>query len=318
MKVAGPLTQERIDELWPKRSSKIYFMSHFKNEAHCAKRLIDSVKQVPNVHKIIILIDDTTTDNTEEICKSYGGNVIVKKFKFEANFAQAKNKCLVAATDEGMEQGDWCWVLGGDMYVPPKSAKKIQEYTSDQNNVAGRFNIPEFHPLKNHAYLWPLFFWIKPRTRPRFLLWRHRNDIDWDCFQFVHENVFPAFYRLTRMGDFFAKDQGLNAICEVIHYGQYEDSEFETKYKIFKYAILWQFWRLVQLYGLIGGYENILKQLMDQVCKDDLDRQAATNGWTFFIEYLTRKYMAGEIPEGLLPLYNKTMRSKRLFWSEYA
>lgn len=324
MTIAGPITQEMIQELWPNRSSKIYFMSHFKNEEHSAERLIRSVLQVPNVEKVLILLDDSTTDDTETVLRymqlTFKGKVFYRKFKFQNNFAMAKNECLLYAMEHGLRQGDWCWVLGGDMYVPKNTANKIFEYTSDDRRVIGRFTIPEFHPLKNHSKWWvrALFFWLQPKTRPRLLLWRHRPDIDWDHFEFVHENMFPSIYRLTHMGDFFAAHHGIKNVGTIYHYGQHEDSPEEKKYKIYKYATLWQLWRLVQIYSLKGGYQEVLKQLMDLVCVTPFDRKNAKLGWNHFVEYLTLKYMAGNIPVGLLPLYHKTRKSKRQRWNEYA
>lgn len=300
------LTEKRIKELWPNRSNRIFLHNHYKNEGHCIARMIETALKSKNIYKVCLLIDDTTTDNTievlQELKKKYWEKLQFKMFTFPHNFGLAKNMALQYAIECGMEEGDWALTEGGDFSTPEKTAQAIDEFTNNDMNVIARFNIPEWQP-------WYLF-WKKAKSRPRILLWRHRRDIDWGDFDFVHENMFPSFYRLTNMGDYFARHHGIPSIGTLYHHGQNEDSLEEKKWKIHWYIVLWQLKRYVQLYNFVGGYEEVLKQIMRQAARTDDEIEAARKGWVPFVNHLTKKYINGDIPAGLFELYHWTQDQK--------
>jgi glycosyltransferase involved in cell wall biosynthesis len=318
MRQIGNLTSKRINMLWPNRSKKVFLLSHIKNEEHSIERMVDSAFQVENIYKVCILIDDKTTDATYQKCielkDKYKDRFVFKYFSFAHNFAIAKNECIKWAEDNGLAKGDWVWYMGGDFMCPKKTAKNVDELTSNPNKVIARFEVSEFHSLKNHTnpLIRLLMFWFEPKSRPRILLVRHRKDIKWDENHLVHENFYWSFYRITRMGEYFEIRHGIENIGTLYHFAQQEDSPSEILYKDFYYQTLWSLQRRWLLYNLKGDYKSIQKQLMEYSCRSKADREAANKGWDYFVPYLTREYMKGRIPKGLTELYRWTQSRKRL------
>ncbi len=331
MRQIGNLTKERIDELWPFRTSDICLMSHLKNEAHCIERMIYSAVQCKNLKLIILLVDDTSTDNTFSVCRNFIDKIghikiIVKYFTFENNFGRAKNECIQVAYENGMRDGWWMWFMGGDFECPMKTANQLDKFTEEAYNTITRFYVPEYHPLKNHsnAIIRYLMFWYHPVGRPRQLFMRARQDIKWGDFDFVHENIFHSFYALCKIGDYFDVNCGIKTIGEVIHHGWHEDSKHEKKYKDHKYKILEYCKSLTQQYNFSGirkvgedlyipiGYKNILSLIMFEASRTKEDLEAMDKGWNFFIEHMTIQYMNGNIPKGLIKWYTRRTQMKRL------
>lgn len=95
--------------------SKIVHISPIKNEAHCLSNCLDSV--MPYVDESFLLIDDRTTDSSEDIALSYGCKTL--RWKFE-NFAKFGNKLL----SENI--GSWVFIMNGDEVILPEVGRSLR------------------------------------------------------------------------------------------------------------------------------------------------------------------------------------------------
>lgn len=86
-----------------------------RNEEKNLGRCLEAVK---NIATEIVVMDEYSTDRTEEIAKKFGAKVF--KVKHEPIFHKTKQKALVAAT------GDWILQLDADEVVTPELAKEIK------------------------------------------------------------------------------------------------------------------------------------------------------------------------------------------------
>jgi len=96
---------------------RLSMVSFVKNEEHCIEFMLKSI--MPFVDAGYILIDDLTTDRTEEICKDYGCEI--RKFAF-ANFGKLRNTSLAWMK----EVSDWHILLGGDEIFDSKSGPLLR------------------------------------------------------------------------------------------------------------------------------------------------------------------------------------------------
>jgi glycosyltransferase involved in cell wall biosynthesis len=272
-------------------------LCHTKNGGDALARMLKSAEKV-KTHRRIVLIDDSTTDHTEEVCKTFG--VIYNYFSWMNNFGYAKNLLTQKAVECGLQPGDWIWVIGDDWEVPGSTARNVNRFVQNRYKIVARFDVPEWHPnpIKRR--------WFTTR-RPRLLLWRHRSDIYWEPLDLVHENMFHSFYQLTRMGNYFEKNHGIETLGRMYHFAEHEDSPEEKRYKVFKYIVLWQLGRLMKMYDYSG---DPYQQMMTDVCEDVVDQEAAKLGWNYFVEHKTRRYMNGECPKKLYDLYLHCRNSK--------
>src|SRR3990167_2475987 len=85
-----------------------------RNEEENIGRCLASVKDIADE---IIIMDEFSTDRTEEIAKSYGAKVF--KVKHEPIFHKTKQKALEKAT------GDWILQLDSDEEVTPALGNEI-------------------------------------------------------------------------------------------------------------------------------------------------------------------------------------------------
>lgn len=90
-----------------------------KDEGKYIGRLIESCQ--PFAHEIVIGIDDTTTDNTREVCEQWAKKskcpVIIYDYTWEKNFSKARNQGVDLCT------GDWIQCLDAHEYIEKKSAE---------------------------------------------------------------------------------------------------------------------------------------------------------------------------------------------------
>lgn len=105
---------------------KIISANFVKNEAHCIEMMLDSVQ--PYVEKSYILIDDTTTDNTEEICKKRG--CVVGKFTFE-NFGKTWNELLYRLKGKS----DWIILIAPDETIDEDFGKMLKPLAEEIHNT---------------------------------------------------------------------------------------------------------------------------------------------------------------------------------------
>lgn len=83
-----------------------------KNEAATITPTIESVKDL--VDEIVVLVDNTTTDNTAELAKNAGAH-IVESFTWKDNFAKARNKAIAKCTM------DWVCIMDAHEVLHPNS-----------------------------------------------------------------------------------------------------------------------------------------------------------------------------------------------------
>ena len=87
-----------------------------RNEEENIRVCLKSVKDIADE---IVIVDESSTDNTREIARKYGAKVY--KVKHEPIFHKTKQKALDKAT------GDWILQLDADERVTPVLAKEIKE-----------------------------------------------------------------------------------------------------------------------------------------------------------------------------------------------
>jgi hypothetical protein len=275
------LTLEQANQLYPYKSDKIWFLMHALDEERCIERCLNSVKRI--AHKMVIGIDDRTTDKTEEIAKSLGA--ITYRFKWIHSFSYAKNLCIKEAMKHGMQFGDWILVMGADFELN----RLDTEFVKDHCNFFGEFEVPEHHKEGTQFV-----------SRKRKLLWRHHPYIYWE--KLVHEEAIYSAYRLTGQGIVFgtAHWKALPVVGEMTHYGFVEDGgehgEIFWKKKGY-YKVLMQIQKIMSKCNFPDTEDGILDALKiiynnDEVYQMGIDK---------CITQLHERYMAGDMPLGLSP-----------------
>lgn len=97
--------------------SKLILANFIKDEAHCINMMLDSVQ--PYISDIYFMIDDKTTDNTQEICEKRG--CITIPYTFE-NFGKTWNTMLNWVKDKS----DWLFVIAPDETIDEDFGKMLQ------------------------------------------------------------------------------------------------------------------------------------------------------------------------------------------------
>lgn len=69
----------------------------------------------------VIVLDTGSTDKTVEIARAHGAKVYADEYKWNEDFAEARNKAQEKAT------GDWIFVIDADEELEPKGIKKIRQ-----------------------------------------------------------------------------------------------------------------------------------------------------------------------------------------------
>jgi len=95
---------------------KLISANFVKNEAHCIEMMLDSVQ--PHVDECYVLVDDTTMDNTKEICEGRGCKT--GYFKFE-NFGKTWNTLLSKVKGKS----DWTILIAPDETIDDAFGKEI-------------------------------------------------------------------------------------------------------------------------------------------------------------------------------------------------
>ena len=141
-----------------KTSSSLALVMVVKNEAERLRRALNSMKGI--VSEIVVAIDDTTTDASEEIARKFGAKI--KPFKWRDDFSWARN-----FAQEGVV-ADWILVLDGHEYV--EKFERLQEFL---NKPVEALLVPV--ELENG------FTFYSPRI--------YRNGLTWKGG--VHNNIKP-------------------------------------------------------------------------------------------------------------------------------
>ena len=102
----------------------ISFIIPSYNSAVTIKRAIDSIlRQTTSLKYEIIVVDDGSTDNTEEIMKDYEKNEKVKYYKKEnSGVADTRNYGVLKSS------GDYIIFVDSDDYVSENLLKDIEPY----------------------------------------------------------------------------------------------------------------------------------------------------------------------------------------------
>ena len=88
-----------------------------KNEESCLEKCLKSIKDADE----IIILDTGSTDNTEEIAKKYTNKYITNEYKWNDNFAEAKNYAISKCTS------DWILSIDADEYLEDRGIEKIKK-----------------------------------------------------------------------------------------------------------------------------------------------------------------------------------------------
>lgn len=233
------LSEERMNRLWPNRSSKVTFLVHCMNRSREMKRLLESVK---GFDRIIVLVDDRTTDDMPEVAKSYGAEI--EYFTWRDDFSYPKN-----ILTKKVPHGEWCLVMGSDFELLPETYETIRAFTEDPRNCLAKFNVKEYVEDPTLA-----------RQRMRVLLWRSHERAYWE--KLVHEEVKSSYFRLCYLGIEFRKDWGIPCIGDMLHYGDFENTPEQLEGKRDYYGDLWErdiHMRRAQLDGNFGHLYSLAK-----------------------------------------------------------
>ncbi|UIO42436.1 glycosyltransferase [Brevibacillus brevis] len=102
---------------------KISLCMIVKNEEECLHKCMESVKDLVDE---MIIVDTGSTDNTVEICKSFGA--VVHSYEWQDNFAEARNFGLEKAT------GDWILWMDADEEMNKEDSKNLKELLRGQED----------------------------------------------------------------------------------------------------------------------------------------------------------------------------------------
>ncbi len=304
------LSLAHANQLWPSKSNRIFFLNHSYSEEDCLARMLKSVQ--PLTSNIVVLIDDRTTDNTEQIANDHGA--FTATFKWHHSFSYAKNLCLKVAMDHcDLQFGDWVLWMGADFELQPHAVPEIKDFVSCPTNFFAQFWVPEYAPPVSRQGLFGRLasaIGLRPKTpkvvtRLRKLLWRHHPMIYWE--RSVHEEAVFSAYRLTGQGIPFGdlewkKFPILGGSNGMMHYGFHEDGGEEGDVfwrKKAYYLILTQIDRVRLRYNLPETPEGMLEALRyiyNNPGIEDID--TAVNS-------LLERYMSGDLPKGLAEHFSR-------------
>ncbi len=243
----GQLEEYKMKELWPERSNKITVLVHCLNRAREMERLLKSVQWAD---RRIVLIDDRTTDNLEQVCHDY--NAETEKFTWCDDFSVPKN-----ILTNKVPAGEWCLVVGSDFECPPETATNVLDFINDFGNCMAKFNVYEY--AEDPA---------NKRTRMRVLLWRSHPQIYWE--KKAHEEMKYSAFRLTRIGVAFRKDMDTPCLGDLIHYGDFENSKEEIWRKARYYNTLWEGDRIQAYANMQSWWGDLYSKLPVLATVDDV------------------------------------------------
>lgn len=94
-----------------------------KNEQACLEKCLESIKGVDE----IVIVDTGSTDKTGEIARKYTSRYFENEFKWNDNFADARNHALKKCT------GDWVLSIDADEYLEKGGIEKIRKAIEKSN-----------------------------------------------------------------------------------------------------------------------------------------------------------------------------------------
>lgn len=116
------------------------------NEADLIRGCLTSVAWAD---ELVVIVDAATTDQTAELARAMGANVVIRQWQ---GWPKQRNAALELAT------GDWLLFVDGDERVPPSLAHEIRRRLPEAGEAAG-FWIPRRNVIAGewvkHAGWWP-------------------------------------------------------------------------------------------------------------------------------------------------------------------
>jgi glycosyltransferase involved in cell wall biosynthesis len=97
---------------------KLIHATLVRNESHCIADMLETV--LPYVDESYIMIDDRTTDNTEEIAKSYGCHTMPATFENFAKFGNTLRKWISG-------KSDWYIGIAPDEKIGPELGQVLKD-----------------------------------------------------------------------------------------------------------------------------------------------------------------------------------------------
>lgn len=283
----GQLRKWQHTQLYPNKSSRIFFIVHVLNGGKALSRCLKSI--LPLTKNIVVLIDDRTRDGSFKTAKRYAKHV--EKFKWRHSFSYAKNLCVQTAMDKaGLKYGDWILVMGVDFQLQRHTVKEIKQFVKDEGNFFAQFNVPEYHPQKNKRVV----------SRTRKLLYRHHMFIHWE--KSVHEEAVYSAYQISGLGIPFGGVEEkefplLGGERGMLHYGFFEDGGeygrvFWRKKGYYRTLTLIDHVRLKRNYPetFFGTWRALCAILNKLVDPYEMDKE---------IIRLAKRYQKGDLPPGL-------------------
>ncbi len=125
------------------------------NRAHVLTRAINSVINQTYIPNQVIVVDDGSLDNTQDLLKEFKRDTL-NKFKGEILYLSQKNQGVSSARNLGIKQssGDWVAFLDSDDYwLPNKLERQIEEITKNS------------HLKKNHNLIHTDEVWVRNGKR---------------------------------------------------------------------------------------------------------------------------------------------------------
>lgn len=113
-----------------------------KDEERDLPGCLDSLQGLAT--EIVVVVDEATTDKTEEVARSYGAKTLRRRFD---DYARQRQASLDAAT------GEWCLWIDADERVTPELAEEIRAELKAGRGFDG-YDIPFEVSFLGHAMRW--------------------------------------------------------------------------------------------------------------------------------------------------------------------
>lgn len=122
-----------------------FLLKALNEEAHIAQCLDSIVSEARGLDVEIILVDSCSTDRTLEIARAYPVRVV--------QFAERRDRGCAAAVQLGYQcaQGDYLYVIDGDMTLVPGFLREAQGYLEAHPDVAGVGGVLRDNRINNAA-----------------------------------------------------------------------------------------------------------------------------------------------------------------------
>lgn len=113
------------------------------NEEHYISRAITSLRQNPWIDDIVV-VDSGSIDNTVQICKDLGCNVVLKEW--QNDFALQRNFAL------GLCKHEWVIICDADEWYPKATLDKINEMIANAPPSLGCIQVMEISEVKPNSF----------------------------------------------------------------------------------------------------------------------------------------------------------------------